>query len=333
MLATIEKITEILPIVGADRIELAKIQGYQSVINKNLYQVGDLVAFIQPDTMMPRREYNKFLWPKIDPSPEGAPIRLRTCKFKKELSMGLIVSLSHLPQGQYIENQDVTDILGITKYESHSVFNVNAAGSFPSWLRKSDETNILSKIGVFEELKGKDCYITIKNDGSSAKFSLKDGNFQVFSRSLEVKHDNENPWSIIASKLDIESKLRKINRNICLCAELIGPKMNGNKMGLTELDAKIYDIWDIDRQVYLGYKDMINILQIIGLESVELFEKGMFNYDLIKDLQSKIDVLRYKNGEFIEGVVIRPIHETYSLCLRGRMSVKLINQNFAAKHL
>ena len=55
-LATIETISEIRPIEGADFILAAKIQGYWSVIaKKDGYKVSDKVIFVQPDSLIPRQ--------------------------------------------------------------------------------------------------------------------------------------------------------------------------------------------------------------------------------------------------------------------------------------
>lgn len=49
-LATIERITKIAPIDGADKIELASILGWNVVIKKGEYNVNDLVVYCQIDS-------------------------------------------------------------------------------------------------------------------------------------------------------------------------------------------------------------------------------------------------------------------------------------------
>jgi len=67
-LATFETIIDIQPIVGADRIELARVQGWQSVIKKGEYKVGDQIIFVPIDTVLQPKGWNKFLWNKEDTS-------------------------------------------------------------------------------------------------------------------------------------------------------------------------------------------------------------------------------------------------------------------------
>jgi len=334
MLASLEQIHSLAPIGGADRIECGKVLSWPVVVEKSKYKNGDEVVFIQPDTTVPRAPWNQFLWPKKDLDPNGGRIRLRCCKFKGQPSMGLVVSPQFLSR-KFEIGEDVSEDLGIEKWEMPlDLGNGQTKGNFPAWLRKSDEHNVLSCPRAFYEIQRRSCSITVKMDGSSAKFSLKDGAFQVFSRRLETVHDGGNSWSFAATKYNLESKLRELGRNLALCGELCGPKLNGNKMGLKEPEFYLYDVWDIDNQVYLDYHLVEILSEQLEIPSVPLWKPvDVFRYESIVELQTEIDKCKYRNEEWIEGVVVRPIYETYSPALKGRLSWKLINTNFAAKHL
>ena len=49
-LASIQKIIELKPIEGADRIELARVLGWQVVVGKGQYKPGDLVVYYEIDS-------------------------------------------------------------------------------------------------------------------------------------------------------------------------------------------------------------------------------------------------------------------------------------------
>jgi hypothetical protein len=49
----IVKIREITPIAGADKIELASVLGYQSVVEKGKFKVGDYAAYIPEGSIVP----------------------------------------------------------------------------------------------------------------------------------------------------------------------------------------------------------------------------------------------------------------------------------------
>ena len=51
-LATIEEVQSLEPIPDADRIELAKIRGWNVVVQKGLHEVGDLVVYFEIDSML-----------------------------------------------------------------------------------------------------------------------------------------------------------------------------------------------------------------------------------------------------------------------------------------
>lgn len=51
-LATIEKIISISPIKGADKIVLATLLGWQTIIRKDEYNIGDLCVYIPIDTQV-----------------------------------------------------------------------------------------------------------------------------------------------------------------------------------------------------------------------------------------------------------------------------------------
>jgi RNA ligase (TIGR02306 family) len=103
-LASAEKITAINPIEGADQIEVATVLGWQIVIKKNEFKVGDLVGYIQTDTIVPETPEFEFL--------RARDFRVRTIKLRKQISQGLIVPLP----GKYNEGDDLTDVLGIKKF-------------------------------------------------------------------------------------------------------------------------------------------------------------------------------------------------------------------------
>ena len=60
-LATIQKIDSIIPIEGADKIELAKIKGWQVVVQKGLHREGELVVFYKIDSFLPIKPEYDFL--------------------------------------------------------------------------------------------------------------------------------------------------------------------------------------------------------------------------------------------------------------------------------
>jgi len=129
-LASIKKIDKLEPIEGADRIELAHVGGWKVVVAKDVgHQQGDMVVYCEIDSFLPIEPEFEFLrkssYKKLVDGTEG--FRLKTIRLRGQVSQGLIIpakdvheiihrSIPNLNLGLY-EGLDVTEMLGITKYE------------------------------------------------------------------------------------------------------------------------------------------------------------------------------------------------------------------------
>jgi RNA ligase (TIGR02306 family) len=95
-LATVQQIAELLPIEGADAIEVARINGWNVVVKKGEFKVDEMVIFCEVDSFLPIQPEYEFLrkssYKKMSDGTEG--FRLRTIKLRKTLSQGLIIPLN-----------------------------------------------------------------------------------------------------------------------------------------------------------------------------------------------------------------------------------------------
>jgi RNA ligase (TIGR02306 family) len=232
-LATIRKITDIRPIEGADKIEIATVGGWNVVVAKDVeHKVGNSVVYCEIDSFLPIKEEFEFLrkssYKKMGDQ-EG--FRLKTIRLRGQLSQGLILPISVVPITQFAtghdlpEGLDVTEMLGIVKYEPPipAELSGKVKGGFPSFLRKTDEERVQNLVKEYEEYKltsEHQFYMTEKLDGSSATFYMNESEFGVCSRNLELLETEGNTFWKVARELDLENKF-KIKGNICLQGELI----------------------------------------------------------------------------------------------------------------
>lgn len=333
-LASFEKITEIIPIEGADRIELARVQGWQSVIRKNEYKVGDLVIFVPIDTVIQPAEWNKFLWDKNDPQ---KPIRVRTAKLRGTVSQGLIFPSTLVDRKESSEDESnyIAQKLGITKYERPIPSNLAGviAGDFPShFVSKTDEDNLKSNIEVLEELKNASMVqSTIKMDGTSATYIKdNDGKFYVCSRNLELKESENNAHWQMARKYDLSNRMPN---GCAIQGEICGPGIQKNPMGLKEVNFFVFNYKDLNTNTY--YREIPEELEMDDIPHVQVdtvWNNDEFQKMTIDTLQEYVNTLQYENKEPAEGAVFRGLREDgtlmYSYRLQKMLSVKIINQNY-----
>ena len=108
-LATIREIANIRPIPGADRIVVAQVDGWECVVQKDEFQVGQRIVYVEVDSQLPERPEFEFL--------RERKFRVRTIKLRGQVSQGLVLPMTILPAGDYRLGDDVTELLGITKYD------------------------------------------------------------------------------------------------------------------------------------------------------------------------------------------------------------------------
>jgi RNA ligase (TIGR02306 family) len=97
-LASIQKIKEILEHPNADRLEVAVVNGWKTVVKKDQFKVGDSVVYFEIDSWIPH-DIAPFLTkpghsPKEYLGVKGQ--RLKTQKIRGVISSGLILPLSIL---------------------------------------------------------------------------------------------------------------------------------------------------------------------------------------------------------------------------------------------
>ena len=202
-LASIQRIKALEPIEGADVIEKATVLGWQLVVKKNEFKVGDLCVYCEIDSIMPNKPEFAFLEPR--------KFRIKTVKLKGQISQGICFPLSILPEDCVIEEgKDVTDIIGVEKYEPYIPAQLAGImkGNFPSFLQKTDETRVQNLEEELNEHHGELSYITEKLDGSSATYYLNNGEFGVCSRNIDLLYDTENTFWKVAIELRNSSMTR-----------------------------------------------------------------------------------------------------------------------------
>lgn len=111
-LAYVVKVDDILPIVGADNIELAVVGGWKVIVKKKEIAIGEKGVYFEIDSKVPSDDERFAFLANKD-------YRIKTMKLNKfgVYSQGLLMPLSIFPElGDLDVNTDVTDALKVIYY-------------------------------------------------------------------------------------------------------------------------------------------------------------------------------------------------------------------------
>jgi RNA ligase (TIGR02306 family) len=325
-LASIQAITEIRGIPGADRIEAATVLGYQTVIKKGEFRVGDLCVWHEPDTIVAERPEYEFL--------RKQGFRIKVSRFKGQVSQGLALPLGVLPPGNRASGDDVTDAIGIQKYEKPMPANLAgvAKGYFPSGIVKTDEPNLRSFPEALAEFTGRRCVMTQKVDGTSGTYYVRGGTFGVCSRNLELIEDATNAFWQMAREFRVREALETLGGDFAVQAEIHGEGIQSNPMRRRGVGLAAFNLFDITKHEYLGHARLTRFCEENALPMVRVVWEGEFRFTL-DELVSLANAQDYVPGEPAEGIVIRPVDEARSKVLpSGRLSAKVVSERYALKH-
>jgi len=274
-LATIQTISVVNEHPNADRLEVARIKGWQTVIAKNSFRAGDRVIFIEVDAFVPC-QVAPFLCekqgPKLYNGVKGH--RIKTLRLRGIISQGLILPISDYfgVSRHHVDGYDVTDQLGIQKYDPPvpAALMGEAAGLFPGWGRKTDQLRIQTCIfDIWENIRNDQWMIEEKADGTSMSCGIRDEEIVVCGRNVSFFfNEGKNPTNSIvncARYHKIPERLirwkEKTNRNIMISGELIGHGIQGNPYKLSSREWRVFDILDVDRREYLTIGERLNVLE------------------------------------------------------------------------
>lgn len=352
-LASIKKISDIMPIEGKDRIALAMVDGWSVIVQKADFGVGDLCVYVEIDSVLPEKPEFEFLRSK--------DFRIKTMRMAGVVSQGICFPMRILPPGEYELGTDVTEILGVKQYEGTMdveplVENNNSKKKypkclmrmawfrklvlpktqnmpFPSFISKTDETRIQN---LPHMLKDKREFIaTEKIDGTSVTCALvrhkpkmpffKDKfEYMVCSRNHRLPKDNSVYWNV-SDRYNVEQTLKNIIGDydwVAIQGECIASNIQKNKYHVTEPDLYVFNlIYPTGR---LGSIEAKEICENHGLKFVPIVDTNYILPDTVSE------VLDYAHGQsqlyntLREGIVFRSKD--------GKQSFKAVDPLFLIKH-
>lgn len=356
-LASIQVITDMHPIEGKDRIALATVEGWHVIVTKD-FNVGDLVVYVEIDSVLPEKPEFEFLRPK--------KFKIKTMKMGNAISQGICFPLSILPERDtsYKVGEDVTEIIGVKHIEDtmddptpavvspkkqygrfmrfllrfnlfrRLILPPKQSGAFPSeYVSKTDETRCQTIPWLFgsNEAKTTKYVATEKVDGSSGTwllvqhkgpFGRKSYEYFVCSRNRRLVHDDGSVWWRIEHKYNIREKLMNLigdQEFVAIQGECVGPNIQQNKYKLKDVDMYVFNyITPSGRHGSVRARDMLGTR---GFQFVPIISENFVLPDTVDEMVAAADGNSVLNPDVLrEGLVIRSID--------GKNSFKAVSNKF-----
>jgi RNA ligase (TIGR02306 family) len=294
-LASIRRIAALEPIEGADRIEVATVDGWKVVVKKGEFEVGELCVYLEIDSWVPNK-IAPFLTKEGKEPSEYQGVkgeRLRTVRLRKQISQGLILARKVMTNygADYNEGDDVTKVLGVLKWEREEK-EPRGPGQ-PQYTNKVFPTHLFPKTdqeriqNVFDKRPKDHTYeVTLKLDGSSCSIFRLNGKLRVCSRNLElpVVEKDDGFWTRVWKRLlgrPIKYKNTDnhfvamalkysscIPEGWCFQGELCGPGIQNNYEKLKQKEFFVYDVINLSTRAYLSPTNRRRMVLDSGMKHV-----------------------------------------------------------------
>lgn len=356
-LASIQRIDALEPIPGKDRIVLASVLGWHVIVTKEDFHVGDLVVYIEIDSILPEKPEFEFLRPK--------KFKIKTIRLGGAVSQGICFPLSILPERDhpYELGEDVTEILGVKENDVDDPVPDEAPDAcarprqtplqrylmrfdwyrrrvqppradFPTqYVSKTDEVRIQQCPGLLKD-KANEYVVSEKVDGSSATYLLVRHkgwfgrvkyDYYVCSRNRQLPVDDGSVYWRLEHKYQIRDKLMNMIGDkpfIAIQGECLGPKIQKNKYKLTDYQLRVFNLITPDKRwPSVAARDY---LATRGLDFVPILDEHFRLPDTVDDMVFFSTGPSALGDTIREGVVVRSAD--------GRTSFKCISPEFQLKY-
>ena len=289
---TVQKLDEVSAHPNADRLDVARIGGWQIVVGKDQHQVGEQVAYIPEQALVPE-PLQKVLG--VEGRLAGSKKnRVKAIKLRGVLSQGLILTLkegqlTHPETGEqksFALGEDVTSFLGVIKYEPP--VPVSMSGEMyasPLKLPRYDVENWKSDpeaippgtpVLITEKLHGTLCMLVfygeeviISSKGLSSKdMALKENETNVYHRTLRPYLDS--------IKTALQAKWPKALA-FGVIGEIVGPKVQDLQYGHQKPTVYLFEVivkpTEESPWQYADFKEVQDFASSVKLPAVPLLEE------------------------------------------------------------
>lgn len=246
---TVERLSNVRPHPNAERLDLAEVNGWQTVVGKDKYKDGDLVVYFPPDTLLPEAAIKFF---GIETIVHGG--RIRQAKLRGEPSFGFVTDLPSSQAARdracdlltdggvhgdselgrlcdrimdvmtttYAEGDDMAEFFGATKYEPPPRIErgqvTDAIPDNPLFPKYTDIENLRNHPHIFEP--GERVMVMEKIDGTNSRIALLGGDYRELGSDALIENLHRfaeaNPDRILAGSMRLARRVPATPTDLCI---------------------------------------------------------------------------------------------------------------------
>lgn len=309
------------PHPNADALVIQKVFGYQVCLRKEDWVGVEYGAYIQPDSVVDT-DRPEFSWLKGKAFREAIPGDTRfhkvcAIRLRDVLSFGLMVPA---PEGAK-EGDDVSDVLGVTRYQPTLVYGATEP---PSGYSPEYDLEAFQRYAqdVFQE--GEMVHVFEKLDGVNARYCFRDGKIHVGSKSIWLEEKEDSAWwKNLKNNYGIVELCK--SGDFTVYGEIVGfPGGHKTKMryGIPngEIDFYVFDIAFGD--TFLSWDKVCSLCDSFSLKRVPRIATMAYSFNSVCDLADGVTLISGANHHR-EGIVVRPMEERRSIL--GRSVLKMVS--------
>jgi RNA ligase (TIGR02306 family) len=335
---TIEEVNTVSHHPNADKLDVIKVLGYDVVVGRDQYKVGDQVVYFPPDILIPPEVacelgVIKYLKHAVYPGDnEKTQCRVGATRLRGVSSYGFVITNAL----SFQIGTDVTDMYSGQKYIPP--VRVGAGDALPelenfpkytniqNYQRYPDAISVDTDVVVTEKIHGTNCRLGLVRVGDEFQFVAGSHNQR---RSEGADENISLYWYFMQDCMDLLTFLCDEQNDAIIYGEIFGQGVQDLDYGQIEKSFRVFDISLNGR--YLNYWDMVQLCDGHEVLTVPLLYIGPFTRNKIKEITDGETTFSGVRSKFKgrEGVVVRPVKETFSEVLGGRMIVKSISADYS----
>ena len=304
----VTKILSLSPHPNADNLEFAGVFGFQSLVAKGQYKVGDLVAFVIPDSIVDTSlEPFVFL---ADKAKSNGTHRIRAIKLRGAYSQGLIIPA---PEGT-VEGQDIAEMLNIKHYdpaEPQMQIPGQSRRQAPLYPAPEGIENItydMENMRKFPKvLEGEVVVATEKLDGTNFRIVFTGGKLHVGShRQWRNPDDPADYWWAMIKKNPNLISLAERYPDTVFFGEIYGGigRLKYGENSALKASIVVFDAYE--KGTFLDIQDLVERLSIFFVPTPRSIYLDWYDKDKLLALAERDSGY---GGGISEGIVVRTLRE------------------------